>query len=250
MIRRDHPRRYIALLALCVLASLACGPLAGRPASTPTPSPSPTALPVVEPAPSPTPTSSSIVAPSLPDGIDVQGMDLASCPPPGSTMLLKFSANIVVEYGEARIDHVLQDGTLGLLVTGNEGAARIESAESSPIPYEMTGLMGDCTFSGKGEMVPSGSGYCQDGIVYLTILENWGPYEGQMTCEDAVVPLNIPAMGVMRHTGADGQGEVFPLDKGFSSEGAGYTSIRPFQAGSGEHIWTLFYDSTGPVTPQ
>ena len=41
-------------------------------------------------------------------------------------MLLKFSANIGIEYGEAKIDHALQDGTLGLLVTGNEGAARIE----------------------------------------------------------------------------------------------------------------------------
>ena len=53
----------------------------------------------------------------------------------------------------------------------------------------------------------------------------------------------------MTHTGADGQGEVFYLDKGFSTEGAGYTSIRPYAgpAGSGEHIWTLFYDLTGPV---
>jgi hypothetical protein len=250
MIGRDRLRRYSALLALCVLASLACGPLARGSTATPTPAPSPTAPPVDEPALSPTPTDSAVPAPSLPEGIDVQGMDLAPCPPPGSSMLLKFSANISIEYGEAKIDHMLQDGTLGLVVTGLEGAARIEGAESSPIPYEMTGSMRDCTFNGEGEMVPSASGYCQDGIVYLTILENWGPYEGQMTCEDKIVPFNVPAMGVMRHTGADGQGEVFPLDKGFSGEGAGYTSIRPFQAGSGEHIWTLFYDWTGPVAPQ
>jgi len=158
--------------------------------------------------------------------------------------------DIAVEYGEVKIRHTLQDGTLGLVLTGNEGTTRIESAGTAPIPYEMMGVMSDCTFEGTGEMTPSASGYCQDGIVYLTILEDWGPYEGQMTCDDQVVPSNIPAMGVMRHTGADGEGEVFPLDKGFSEDGAGYTSIRPFQAGSGEHVWTLFYDDIGPIAPQ
>jgi hypothetical protein len=258
--RESYPRWAIFSLALCLLASLACGPLAGGspPTATTPPSPTPAVEPTSsptapaggEPTPSPTPTISSVVATSSPAGIDLEGMDLATCPPPGSTMLLKFSANISVEYGEAKIEHVLQDGLLNLLVSGSEGTSRIESAEGSPIPYQMTGSMRECVFNGEGEMVPSASGYCQDGVVYLTILENWGPYEGQMTCEDQVVPFNIPAMGVMRHTGADGQGEAFPLDKGFSSEGAGYTSIRPFAAGSGQHVWTLFYDVTGPVAPQ
>jgi len=242
--RAGYPRWTIYVLALLILASLACGPLVGGATPTTTTPPSPTPAPAIEP----TPTIAPIGA-TTPEGVDLEGMDLAACPPAGSTMLLKFSANITVEYGEAKIDHVLQDGTLGLLVTGSESASRIESAESLPIPYQMTGSMRECVFDGEGEMVPSASGYCQDGVVYLTILENWGPYEGQMTCEDTVVPFNIPAMGVMRHTGADGQGEAFPLDKNFSSEGAGYTSIRPFAAGSGQHVWTLFYDATGPVAP-
>jgi len=242
--RAGYPRWSIYVLALLILASLACGPLAGGATPTATTPPSPTPAPAIEP----TPTIAPIGA-TTPEGVDLEGMDLAACPPPGSTMLLKFSANITIEYGEAKIDHVLQDGTLGLLVTGSESASRIESAASLPISYQMTGSMRECVFEGEGEMVPSASGYCQDGVVYLTILENWGPYEGQMTCEDSVVPFNIPAMGVMRHTGADGQGEAFPLDENFSSEGAGYTSIRPFAAGSGEHIWTLFYDATGPVAP-
>ncbi len=244
MNRAGYPRWTIYVLALLILASLACGPLVGGATPTTTTPPSPTPAPAIEP----TPTIAPIGA-TTPEGVDLEGMDLAACPPAGSTMLLKFSANITVEYGEAKIDHVLQDGTLGLLVTGSESASRIESAESLPIPYQMTGSMRECVFDGEGEMVPSASGYCQDGVVYLTILENWGPYEGQMTCEDTVVPFNIPAMGVMRHTGADGQGEAFPLDKNFSSEGAGYTSIRPFAAGSGQHVWTLFYDATGPVAP-
>jgi hypothetical protein len=245
--RGRFPRWVVYVLALCILTSPACGPLAGGATPTATTPPLTTTRPAIEPTASPTPMPA--IAPLGVTGSPAD-MDLAACPPPGSTMLLKFSANISVEYGEAKIDHVLQDGLLNLLVTGSEGASHIESVEGSPIPYEMTGSMGDCGFSGKGEMVPSASGYCQSGVVYLTILEDWGPYEGQMTCDDEVVPFNIPAMGTMRHTGADGQGEVFPLDRGFSSEGAGYTSIRPFAAGSGEHIWTLFYDATGPVAPQ
>jgi len=98
-------------------------------------------------------------------------------------------------------------------------------------------------------MTPSASGYCQDGIVYLTIVEDWGPFQGKMTCEGTTVPYNMPAMGAMTHAGADGRGEVFYLDQNFSGEGAGYTIIRPFAgpSGSGEHIWTLFYEYTGPV---
>ena len=165
-------------------------------------------------------------------------------------MLLKFSAHIAIEYGDAKITHTLEDAVLNLNVADSDGVtARIESVESPSIPYLMSGAMRDCSFEGEGTMNPTAHGFCQDGVVYLTIVENWGPYEGKMTCDDAIVPFNIPAMGTMTHTGADGQGEVFPLDKGFSTEGAGYTSIRPYAgpAGSGEHIWTLFYDLTGPV---
>jgi hypothetical protein len=164
-------------------------------------------------------------------------------------MLLKFSANIAVDYGGAHIEHTLQDGLLNLMVSGEGTSTRIEGVESVAIPYEMQGSMRDCSFSGQGEMTPSATGYCENGVVYLTIIENWGPFEGKMTCEDKIVPFNMPAMGVMEHTGPDGRGEVFYLEKGFSGEGAGYTSIRPFQGmgGSGDHIWTLFYDYTGPV---
>ena len=98
-------------------------------------------------------------------------------------------------------------------------------------------------------MTPSATGHCQNGVVYLTIVEDWGPFEGKMTCDDKTVAYNMPPMGAMTHTGADGNGEIFYLDKGFSTEGAGYTTIRAFEgpSGSGDHIWTLFYDYTGPV---
>jgi hypothetical protein len=163
-------------------------------------------------------------------------------------MLLKFSANITIEHEGAVIEHSLHDGILNLMV-GADGWS-IEKAEGTSIVYEMNGSMPKCVLEGEGTMTPSASGYCENGVVYLTIVEDWGPYNGTMTCEDAIIPLNIPSMGTMTHSGADGQGEVFPLEKGFSGEGAGYTSIRPFAGpGTGEHVWTLFYDWTGPVTP-
>jgi len=54
--------------------------------------------------------------------------------------------------------------------------------------------------------------------------------------------VQLPGPGPMTHTGADGRGEVFYLDRGFTDEGvgAGFTTIRPFAQGSGEHIWTLY----------
>jgi hypothetical protein len=176
-------------------------------------------------------------------------MDLIDCPPAGSTMLLKFSADITIEHEGTVIEHTLHDGVLGLIVSPDGWS--IESVEGVPITYEMNGTMPKCVLAGEGTMTPSASGHCENGVVYLTIVEDWGPYNGTMTCKDTVIPLNIPSMGSMTHDGADGQGEVFYLDKGYSTEGAGYTSIRPFAAqGSGQHVWTLFYDWTGPVAPQ
>jgi hypothetical protein len=179
-------------------------------------------------------------------------MDLLACPEPGSSMLLKFSAHITIDAEGVRLEHTLEDGLLNLSVDAGSDASlvAISGVEKPSIPYQMNGALGDCTLTGEGQMSPSASGTCQDGVVYLTIVEDWGPYQGTMTCPDATVPLNIPAMGQMTHAGADGKGEVFYLDRAFSGEGAGYTSIRPFQGpGSGDHIWTLFYDYTGPVAP-
>jgi hypothetical protein len=187
---------------------------------------------------------------SQPDQVVPEGMDLAPCPEPGTSLLLKFSAAMSISYEDAKIDHTLDDGLLNLMVVGDDpSSTAIESVEGTAIPYTMEGAMGPCTLSGGGTMSPSAYGYCQDGIVYLIITEDWGPYQGTMTCPDAVVPLNFPAPGVMTHTGADGRGEIFYLDRNYSTEGAGYTSIRPFQEGQGEHIWTLFWDDTAPVKP-
>ena len=251
-------RVYVFFATLAVLLSLACGPLGigtkDEPTVVPsaTPEPTPTSPPE-EPTPAPDPTFTPAPAdqeePDSPDASAPEDADLLECPPSGSTMILKFSAHIAIDYGPAHIEHNLEDGILGLMVEGDGAESAIVSSAVVPIPYNMSGTMEECSFSGEGTMTPSATGFCQNGIVYLTITENWGAFEGQMTCEDTTVPYNMPPMGVMTHSGADGNGEVFYLDKKFAGEGAGYTTIRPYAgpSGSGEHIWTLFYDYTGPV---
>lgn len=165
-------------------------------------------------------------------------------------MLLKFSAELRIQSPQADISHSLHDGVLSLMVEqGEDGSSFIQAVEGVSIPYEMKGSMGPCSLTGQGEMSPYAEGYCDGGVVYLIIKENWGAYSGTLTCPDGQVALNVPPMGEMTHAGQHGRGEVFYLDDNFSSEGAGYTSIRPFAAGSGDHIWTLFLDATGPVAP-
>jgi hypothetical protein len=215
--------------------------------------------PVDEPAPSEGeedsiegPGEDQPLSPPEPDIPVPEGADLIACPEPGSTMILKFSANIEITTQEAVITHVLHDGILSLQVSAGEGgAAAVTALAASSIPYEMNGTMGPCTLAGGGTMTPSADGYCEAGVVYLTIVEDWGPYDGTLTCPDAQMPLSAPSMGQQTHSGADGRGEIFFLDANFSGEGAGYTTIRPFAGpmGQGDHIWTLFYDYTGPVGP-
>jgi len=258
MFPSKRSRAYVLFATLSVLLSLACGPLGlgskdeptALPSSTPEPAPtSPPAEPTPISDPSPTPSSAGEEEPDSPDTDVPEDVDLLACPSSGHTMMLKFSAHIAIDYGPAHIEHNLEDGILGLMVEGDGAESAIVSSAVVPIPYNMSGTMEKCSFSGEGTMTPSATGFCQDGIVYLTITEDWGAYEGTMTCEGGSVPFNMPPMGAMTHTGADGNGEVFYLDKGFAGEGAGYTTIRPFAgpSGSGDHIWTLFYDYTGPV---
>lgn len=251
MFSSKRSRIFVPLATVAVLTSLACGPLGigkGEPTSLPSPTSEPTPTSPPE-DPTPTPAPAGQEEPDSPDADIPDDIELIECPSSGNTMILKFSAHIAVDYGPAHIEHNLEDGVLGLMVEGDGAESAIVSSGVVPIPYNMSGTMEECSFSGEGTMTPSATGFCQNGIVYLTITENWGAFEGQMTCDDKTVPYNMPPMGAMTHSGADGNGEVFYLAKGFAGEGAGYTTIRPYEgpSGSGDHIWTLFYDYTGPV---
>lgn len=185
-------------------------------------------LPTVEPGP-PEPVEDS-----------PEGMDLAECPLNGA-LTLKFSANFTMQEGDFSMRHSLEDGWLALAL---DGAGNIRALEPQQIPYTITGTAGDCTLNGQGSMTPDATGDCMDGVVRLIIVEDWATGSMTVTCDDVTQEVNIPGPGAMTHTGADGRGEVFYLDKGFTEEGvgAGYTTMRPFAQGNGEHIWTLYMD--------
>ena len=168
----------------------------------------------------------------------------APCPVKEGALILKFSAVLKIETEGIVLRHVLDDGILNLGLVESEGPVyQVYTIEPTTIPYTLSGTMDDCSLQGEGTMRPEASGTCQNGLLRLTIVEDWSQVEGTVTCDGETSPLPpMPALGKMVHNGADGLGEIFPLDPGFSEAGPGYTSIRPFQQGEGEHIWTVFVD--------
>lgn len=161
-----------------------------------------------------------------------------ACPQLGEQLTLGFDHTLSINYEGANLTHILKSGMLGLAVQGanEEGGIAIASAAPVTVPYEMYGVMRDCSLEMEGTMVASASGSCIDGTVYLTIIEDWQSASGTMTCDDGSMPFLIPASGPRIHEGADGAGEVFYLVAGSQ----GYTTNRPFQEGEGYHSWTLY----------
>jgi hypothetical protein len=86
-------------------------------------------------------------------------------------------------------------------------------------------------------VVVSAEGYCDAGVVYLNITEDWGPTEGTMTCDDQAVPFSAPG-AAFTHTGASGLGEEFLI----TDDSNGHTSLREFAGGEEYHSWTLSMD--------
>jgi hypothetical protein len=98
-------------------------------------------------------------------------------------------------------------------------------------------------------MMPSAQGSCEAGVVSLFIEENWMALDGEMECIDSdgdvvIMPFNVPPMGVQKHSGQNGMGEIFYLVEG--SEG--YSTMRPFLEGEGYHTWTLYTEDV-PLVP-
>jgi hypothetical protein len=83
-------------------------------------------------------------------------------------------------------------------------------------------------------VIVSAEGYCDAGVVYLNIMEDWSKTEGSMTCDEAVVPFSAPG-SAFTHSGASGLGEEFLITKDTS----GHTVMREFLGGEGYHSWTL-----------
>ncbi|MBN2047042.1 MAG: hypothetical protein JW750_04280 [Anaerolineaceae bacterium] len=164
--------------------------------------------------------------------------EILMCPMPGEENYLYFDHTLTMNYGEASLTHMLHSGMMVLTVSaaGAQGEAAFSSLDGDGIPYTMEGVMGDCSVELAGEMFPSAQGYCEEGIVYLTIIEDWGAANGTMTCPDGAVPFTIPAGGPQTHAGASGGGEEFLLLSGEE----GHTVMRPFLGGEGYHSWTLY----------
>jgi len=176
------------------------------------------------------------------------GSDTLPCPPKGSTLYLSFDHALTVNYGETSITHFLHEGWLQLNVTDDNGT--IVSVGSPSLTYTMEGKMSDeCSLSAEGIMMPSAQGSCESGIVNLFIEENWLALNGEMTCIDpdgdvAVLPFNVPPMGLQQHSGQNGAGEIFYLVE----DAEGYSTMRPFLEGDGYHTWTL-YTGDVPLVP-
>ena len=176
------------------------------------------------------------------------GEDSLPCPPKDSRLILGFDHALTINYEDTSITHFLHQGWLPLMVVDDSG--KIVSEGSTPITFSMEGMMSDeCTLTGEGTMIPDAYGSCENGVVSLTITEDWQPMQGEMVCIDSdgdviTMPFNVPAMGVQTHSGQDGTGEIFYLVEG--SEG--YSSMRPFAEGEGYHTWTLYTEDI-PLVP-
>lgn len=161
-----------------------------------------------------------------------------SCPTSGETLTLGFDHALTIEQPDVNLTHILKEGYLTLVAreVDADGTVGLSSVGSPSLEYAMMGVMGPCSVEMAGTMQVSASGICNDGIVYLTIVETWQSADGNMVCDGNTMAFSSPGPGAFTHEGADGAGEVFYLVEG--SEG--YTVMRPFGAGSGYHSWTLY----------
>lgn len=166
------------------------------------------------------------------------GTSFLSCPSVGESVTLGLDHTLTIEMPEVNLTHILHEGFLQLTSDSIDpnGETIISSAGSVELPYEMMGTMAECTVEMSGTMFTSASGFCVDGVVYLTILEDWQSASGQMICDGEMMAFQSPGPGTFSHEGADGSGEVFYL----VSEPEGYTIMREFGQGSGYHSWTLY----------
>lgn len=164
--------------------------------------------------------------------------DFLSCPTKGESLVLGFDHAVTIEQPDVNLTHILKEGFLTLFAgeADADGNVALSSVGETNLAYEMMGVMGACSVEMTGSMQVSASGTCNDGVVYLTIIETWQSADGNMVCDGNAMAFSSPGPGAFTHEGADGAGEVFYLVD--SSEG--YTVMRPFGMGSGYHSWTLY----------
>lgn len=158
--------------------------------------------------------------------------------------VLQADHTLTVNEAETSITHILKQGGIALTRTDDTtmGDYALSTVSPQALSYEVIGIVGPCSMEANGIMLLSATGFCQDGIIYLSINENWQPAQGTMTCDDQVTQLNIPGYSAT-HTGPYGTGEEFLI----VNDNEGYTVMRAFEGGDGYHSWTLRMDI--PVVP-
>ncbi len=163
--------------------------------------------------------------------------------------VLSFDHTLTVNHEGTSLTHILKQGGIALLSEANSGGhdAIITTASPQTLSFEYMGVLGDsCSVDAAGTVNVSAEGYCDAGVVYLNITEDWSKTEGSMTCDDTVMPFSAPG-SAFTHSGASGLGEEFLI----TDDSAGYTTMREFQGGEGYHSWTLTMDvDLVPLVPE
>ncbi|MEE8356177.1 MAG: hypothetical protein V3R33_02610 [Anaerolineales bacterium] len=153
--------------------------------------------------------------------------------------VLGFDHSLTVNEQETSLTHILKHGGIALLSEVNTGGhdAILTTASPQTLDYEYMGILGPCSVESRGTVVVSAEGYCDAGVVYLNITEDWGPTEGTMVCDGQAVPFSSPG-AAFTHSGASGLGEEFLI----TDDSSGHTVMREFLGGEGYHSWTLTMD--------
>jgi hypothetical protein len=161
--------------------------------------------------------------------------------------ILQADHTLTVNQPDTRLTHILKQNGIALIrsSTGDFREYTLSTISPQALGYEVIGTVGECILEAAGIMLFSAQGYCQDGIVYLTITEDWQPGGGTMTCDNTSIPFEIPGY-TANHQGPYNMGEEFLILDGAE----GYTIVREFQGGEGYHSWTLLTDlATVPLVP-
>ena len=165
-----------------------------------------------------------------------------------NNFVLNFDHTLTVNEGGASLTHILKQGGVALINDKESEAADsfITTVAPQTLDFEYIGVVGDCSVDAGGTVIVSAEGYCNDGIVYLTITEEWQGTTGSMTCDDTVMPFSAPGY-TATHSGASGMGEEFLI----TDDPNGYTVMREFLGGDGYHSWTLLMDiDLTPLVPE
>ena len=163
------------------------------------------------------------------------------------SLTLLADATLTTNQEGTSITHILRQG--GVALTSDKSSKKYDYTLSTAYPqvltFDVIGVAGPCEINASGTMTLSATGYCDQGVVYLIITENWGETKGTATCKEVVNKFTLPAHTEV-HKGKNGIGEEFLI----INDPGGYTVLKDFIEGDGYHAWTLTMDfAPVPLAP-